>query len=124
MKQLRIIGAMISQLSYDVFLISLVGYVVLLALESVKPGVTVRYMNLNTLLLVVAVSGAIAVVLPHPAPAPRNNRWYYMGLVLISLVIGFVVFQLTASVGAWAYVVAAACALIVCSTGIMIQADS
>lgn len=124
MKPLRTTGTIISQLSYDVFLVALAGYMVALALESMKAGSVVRYFNLNDLLLTVVVSGVLAVVLPHPDVRSRNTTWYYMGLVILSLLVGFIVFQLTAQLDIWARIIAVSSTLLVCSAGIMIQTDS
>ena len=117
-------GTIISQLSYDVFLITLAGYVIALALESMKAGVVVRYFNLNHLLIIVVLSGVLAILLPHPSVASRNTRWYYVGLVALSLVLGCIVFQLTVSLGVWAYICSAASILLLCSAGIMIEQES
>ncbi len=124
MKSLRTIGKIISQLSYDVFLITLIGYIVALSLESMKAGTVVRYFNLNNLFIALVVSGALAILLPHPEMPLRNTKWYYVGLVVVSLFLGFIVFQLTVSLGVWSYVSAAVCTLILCSAGILIKADS
>lgn len=124
MKQLRYVGTIISQLSYDVFLISLLGYVVALSLESMKAGVVVRYFNINDLVVIGIISGILAVVLPHPPVVSRNTRWFYVALVLLSILLGFIVFQLTATLGVWAYVSGLACTLLLYSAGIMIQTDS
>ena len=124
MKQLRTVGTILSQLSYDVFLVALSGYLLSLAMESMKAGVVVRYFNLNDLLLVVITSGALAILLPHPTVPSHNPTGYYIGLVLLSLLVGFIVFQLTAELGIWAYISGASCTLLLCSAGIMIQTDS
>ncbi|MDP2656760.1 MAG: hypothetical protein Q8P11_04315 [bacterium] len=123
MKQLRRIGTTISQLSYDVFLITLGGYLCALVVESMKAGTVVRYFNMNYLLIAVGISALLAVILPHPDVKLHSARWYYSGVVLLSMALGFIIFQITASMGTWAYVAGISCALLLCTAGIMIQRE-
>ena len=59
------------RLTHDVFVISLVTFIVYFFADVIKPGLVTNYINLNMLLLFVIASGIGAVLTPLEARCPK-----------------------------------------------------
>jgi len=86
-------GWYIVNLCRDIFIVSLISFLVFFLLEQLKTGIISNYFDLNILMIIAIISGIIVIFFEHPEAKKITSRAKIVYLVLISLTTGIFSYQ-------------------------------
>jgi|GEM_PF-5318709 len=94
------------------FQVALISYLFFYSIERIKPGFVSDYFELNMLLILTFVSGALTVMLKgidqnHEEQKPVNapGLRQYVFIIFLGLVVAFIMYERTKQVGWLSYVI-------------------
>lgn len=117
---------LLSVIVSDIFLVSLFLYLAAVRLDLSLEGLISRAVPLNTVLLVVLLSGITAALLSSPVEAPvpvRAPRRVWVYALLISIFIGSIVSEILKDLSSGAHLIGLAAGVVVFLVSFVIISD-